>query len=275
MDLETALTGQVTTPAPHLEAERQQAKTNNHVERLAILPGNLLGPAQGPSISQPSEEASAAALSPQSPYTASRQLLHSLTLPPIPNVVIPPSPPGSPRPSTSAKFERFLELKNNGIHFNAKLTSSSALRNPGLLQTLMDFAEINEEHDQYTSVLRPELAVVPPDGFSSSAFAEELDKQVKAEWKRMAAERRDGDRPTEFTPASQNLRMPGRPEASDKKLESGVERITTSLNNQNPRVRWSGKLGLVSEHRKPRFEDREKRRRSVSQSPKRRKGDKT
>ncbi|KAI4717157.1 hypothetical protein E4T48_06626 [Aureobasidium sp. EXF-10727] len=121
--------------------------------------GPALGPVAGP-VAAPSpmpapnasmdsaedEEASA----PPSPYTANRLMLRNLTMPPVPNFQIPPSPPGSPPPETTTKFARFLDLKKKGTHFNQRLYHSSALRNPGLLPKLLDFAGISQE-DQYVT----------------------------------------------------------------------------------------------------------------------------
>jgi hypothetical protein len=74
-------------------------------------------------------------------------------MPPVPNFDIPdaPSPPAqnSEEAATLAavakQFERFLELKKQGIHFNERLQNSTSLRNPSLLPKLMAFAEITEE----------------------------------------------------------------------------------------------------------------------------------
>ncbi|KAG9652559.1 hypothetical protein KCU64_g8332, partial [Aureobasidium melanogenum] len=117
--------------------------------------GPVAGPAAGPSpVPEPrapldsaeAEDASA----PPSPYTANRLMLRNLTMPPVPNFQIPPSPPGSPPPDTTTKFARFLDLKKKGTHFNQRLYHSSALRNPGLLPKLLDFAGFNQE-DQYAT----------------------------------------------------------------------------------------------------------------------------
>ena len=110
---------------------------------------------------------------PQSPYSSAKLTIRDLTMPPIPNFDIPPSPPGSPPPESTAKFAHFLELKKRGVHFNSKLQDSSALRNPGLFQKLMDFAGIAED-DQYVSALPEDLAV--PKTFPTWAYSEQLDK---------------------------------------------------------------------------------------------------
>jgi hypothetical protein len=90
-------------------------------------------------------------MAPLSPYSSNRALLRDLTLPTVPNYNIPPSPPGSPMESTNAKFKHFLELKKQGIHFNDKLSKSSAMKNPALMQKLLDFSDINEANTQQPS----------------------------------------------------------------------------------------------------------------------------
>ncbi|KAG9513743.1 hypothetical protein KCU93_g9990, partial [Aureobasidium melanogenum] len=117
--------------------------------------GPVAGPAAGPSpMPEPRAPLDSAddddASAPPSPYTANRLMLRNLTMPPVPNFQIPPSPPGSPPPDTTTKFARFLDLKKKGTHFNQRLYHSSALRNPGLLPKLLDFAAISQE-DQYAT----------------------------------------------------------------------------------------------------------------------------
>ncbi|KAM3532569.1 hypothetical protein NHJ13051_000032 [Beauveria bassiana] len=108
-----------------------------------------LGPSLPP-VALPSASASSSSPSPSSPYTTTRSLIHDLTLPSIPNFDIPPSPPRSRSPSSSSssssattkKFEQFLSLKKTGTHLNAKLEQSSALRNPALMDKLLDFVDV-------------------------------------------------------------------------------------------------------------------------------------
>ena len=108
---------------------------------------------------------------PQSPYSANYSMIRDLTLPVIPNLEIPPSPPGSPSPGLEKKFAHFLELKKQGVHFNEKLARSSALKNPALLQKLMASAGM-EEGDQYKTTLPK--ASWDPSGFPPWAYKEEL-----------------------------------------------------------------------------------------------------
>jgi hypothetical protein len=142
------------------EPQRQPSPIPAPVQQPAPAPmgpalGPMAGPSAGPSpmpeplaFTNATEEEDASA--PPSPYTANRLMLRNLTMPPVPNFDIPPSPPGSPSPDTTTKFARFLDLKQKGTHFNQRLYHSSALRNPGLLPKLLDFAGIGQE-DQYAT----------------------------------------------------------------------------------------------------------------------------
>ncbi|KAL8997871.1 MAG: hypothetical protein Q9169_002953 [Polycauliona sp. 2 TL-2023] len=91
-----------------------------------------------------------------SPYSENRATIRNLTLPTGVNLDIPPSPPGSPSAGMSQKFERFAQLKNQGMHFNGKLAGSSALKNPMLLQKLMSSAGLTVA-DQYATTLSKDL----------------------------------------------------------------------------------------------------------------------
>ena len=130
---------------------------------------------------------------PQSPYSANRALLRDLTLPSIPNYDIPPSPPGSPVESTNAKFKHFLQLKKQGVHFNEKLAKSPALRNPSLMQKLMDFADI-DDNEQYATTLPTELW--NPNGFPSYAYKGDLAKSQQKISKAKEEEKLRGQRET-------------------------------------------------------------------------------
>ena len=105
-----------------------------------------------------------------------------------PNLDIPPSPPGSPNPSTDAKITHFMRLKGQEIHFNTKLASSSALKNTSLLPKLVAAAGIGDDVDrtqrkvnvvgdwfkQYATSLPKE--VWDPNALPAWAYTEELDQ---------------------------------------------------------------------------------------------------
>ncbi|KAJ5224142.1 hypothetical protein N7468_008684 [Penicillium chermesinum] len=146
---------QIQKPSP--ESEKQPLKEDTQPQRIAPTPlkdprsslsseAAPSGPVLGP-VSMDSQTPSD-----RSPYSTSRALVHDLTLPPVPNLDIPPSPPGSPDPAANAKFQHFLSLKHQGVHFNAKLATSSSLKNPSLLRKMMQHSGIEEQAQHETSL---------------------------------------------------------------------------------------------------------------------------
>lgn len=123
-------------------------------------------------------------------------------MPPVPNFNIPDAPPPPAQNSEEAatlaavakQFERFLELKKQGVHFNERLQNSTSLRNPSLLPKLMAFAEITQE-DCYKSTLPEELAV--PSRWPEDCHVESLLRQNERREKKRLAEREKVD----FVPA--------------------------------------------------------------------------
>lgn len=126
-------------------------------------------------------------------------------MPPVPNFDIPDAPSPPPQNSEDAatlaavakQFERFLELKKQGVHFNERLQNSTSLRNPSLLPKLMAFAEI-EEVECYESTLPVELAV--PAKLPEDCYVESLVRVNERREKRRLAEREK----VEFVPAQGN-----------------------------------------------------------------------
>ena len=113
---------------------------------------------------------------PLSPFSANRLAIRKLTLPPMPDLDIPPSPPGSSPAAVVQKFDHFIQLKRQGLHFNEKLAGSSALKNPSLLQKLMTSAGL-EDTEQYANRLPQNL--LDASAFPEWAFKEELAKSQK------------------------------------------------------------------------------------------------
>ncbi|KAF3803601.1 hypothetical protein GCG54_00004773 [Colletotrichum gloeosporioides] len=187
---------------PKQEAQEPQPPSEN----ITIGPVQQHSVPLGPSL--PSMEAqlpqgslSQAADGADSPYTASRALLRDLTLPPVPNFDIPPSPPGSPPPALTAKFTQFIELKKKGVHFNAKLAQSSALRNPSLTDKLMDFVDIDGRGGYATTlphdIWDPTSEAALPEWATRTALRQSQER-VRAE---RAGLRKAGG-PVEFVPAA-------------------------------------------------------------------------
>ncbi|KAI0890476.1 HCNGP-like protein-domain-containing protein [Annulohypoxylon maeteangense] len=178
------------------------------VEKAEAIIGPQIGPAPAPAAGPsfpPLEEApleddeadAGPGLPPGSPYTATRALLRDLTLPPIPNTDMPASPPGSPPPATSAKFERFLELKKQGVHFNSKVAQNPSLRNPALTEKLLAFVELGGAADQYQTTLPADIW--DPAAFPRWAYKEQL-KQSQADMEKARA--RGKGAPVEFVAAT-------------------------------------------------------------------------
>lgn len=150
--------------------------------------GPVLGPSQpqGPHIASGSSSEG-----PSSPFSTSLALIHDLTLPPVPNLDIPPSPPGSPDPKANAKFAHFLSLKKQGTHFNEKLAGSSSLKNPSLLKKMMSHAGINDEA-QYSTSLPPDLwdmSNLPKWGYKEELLQTQQEIRRKMEEKRLPGQR--------------------------------------------------------------------------------------
>ncbi|KAF7560709.1 hypothetical protein G7046_g3418 [Stylonectria norvegica] len=161
----------------------------------AVPLGPSLPPMDEPEIVEPdSYEA------PLSPYSANRAQLRDLTLPSVPNLDIPPSPPGSPPPGVNKKFEHFLELKKNGVHFNAKLEQKAALKNPSSMDKLTGFAELDEQ-SQYSTTLPSDLW--DPNAFPEWAFRGKLRKSREKIAKEMETGKTGGGRTAiDFVPST-------------------------------------------------------------------------
>ena len=187
----------------------------------------------------------------QSPYSANRALIRGLTLPSLPSYDIPPSPPGSPNESTNAKFKHFIELKKQGIHFNEKLANSSALKNPSLMQKLIDFSSIDEA-GQYESTLPKELW--NPGTFPGHAYKEELAKSQQKILMKTEDEKARGQRENvEFVPASTNVESTSRAGTPGHIVRPGqksaAERVMAGLDRGR-----SGSLQAQGTKRKTRFD---------------------
>lgn len=140
---------------------------------------------------------------PLSPYSSERQRVQELTMPTVPNFDIPDSPPPPPMNSEEAatlaaatrKFERFLELKKQGVHFHDRLQKSAALRNPTLLPKLMEFAGMTQE-ESYASTLPADLGV--PTRWAADQYVDEL---VRAN-ERREKKRKEGRDKIDFVSAA-------------------------------------------------------------------------
>ncbi|KAI1910906.1 hypothetical protein LOZ58_006312 [Ophidiomyces ophidiicola] len=140
-----------TTPADRKKPKFGQPDT--------IARPDLCGPLVGPF--QPSEPLTLAkeipSISQKSPLSLTDgSLIRDMTLPPYPNLDIPPSPTGSSSPTSNKKFAHFLSLKLKRIHFNEKLVSSASLKNPSLFSSLRRHVGL-EDLAQYATPLEMEM----------------------------------------------------------------------------------------------------------------------
>ncbi|KAB2578531.1 hypothetical protein DBV05_g2820 [Lasiodiplodia theobromae] len=252
------------TPAPDAESAPGPFLPASTEETDAPAPGPSAPPAAEP------EDPNGPASEPQSPYSAARAIVRNLTMPPVPNFEIPPSPPGSPPPKSTKQFAHFLELKKKGVHFNQRLQNSSALRNPSLLHKLRGFASIDDEA-QYATTLSTDVAVPPV--FPSWAYAENLGKSQREIARKREEEQKKTQREAlEFVPASD-------PGSSGLGIGNGdrvsmAERVRAGLSREgsgSPQVSDSGKR-KEGDRRDRGNDDRRKRSRfrSRSRSPRRR-----
>jgi len=154
-----------------------------------------------------------------------------MTLPPDPNLDIPPSPPGVPNPEANRKFAHFLSLKKQGVHFNEKLAGSSSLRNPSLLSKLMIHAGIDEEAQYETSLPKDlwDVSTLPVWGFKEELLRSQQEIRRKIEEKKASGPRESidfiagsmsGDSSRGGTPPSGKIRS------------SAAERVMAGLNRE-------------------------------------------
>lgn len=176
------------TPAPGTDE-----KDEPHEPGSSQAGNEVLGPAQGPAIGPQSVDPPLPEDMPsreENPETTSRRIMQNLTLPPIPHVEIPPSPPRSPDPTTETNIQSYLEMKSQGIHLNKTLASKPLLRNPSLYSKLIDFAGIGEK-EQYATSLTEDQQVGGLDGFDDSQYVENLEIDLR---KRLQGAREDRDK---------------------------------------------------------------------------------
>ncbi len=221
---------------------RPKEPTIEHPVQTTIANQELVGPAGPPPSTVPEDNTFS---EPSSPYTSQRATIRNLTLPTNPNLDIPPSPPGSPAPGADQKFAHFLQLKQQDVHFNAKLASSSALKNPSLLPKLMEFAGIKDQQ-QYATTLPADLW--DPEGLPDFAYKEELAKSQKEISKKKEEEKANATREgIEFVSAANSGQSsrgatPGIGVGSKAIRRSAAERVMAGLDRDR---KSSPKMGAA------------------------------
>jgi hypothetical protein len=145
-------------------------------------------------------------------------------MPTIPNFDIPPSPPGSPPPSTERKFLKFLELKKKGKHLNESLSQSSSMKNPSFTQKQMAFAGITTD-EQYASTLPSEFW--HPPSLPKWAHKEELARQQDKITKKREQEKLGNPRgfvPASSSPMESGSGIRGGPQSAAERIMAGLDR---------------------------------------------------
>ena len=146
---------------------------------------------------------------------------------------IPPSPPGSPPASIEKKFEHFLELKRQGVHFNEKLSKSAALKNPSLLPKLMASAGL-DGHAQYSTTLPGNIW--DSTAFPDCAFKEGLTKSQQELSKRKEEKARIQRESVDFVLATNSGQSSsgGAPKSAGAKgfRNSAAERVMAGLDRE-------------------------------------------
>lgn len=215
--------------------------------QTTIANQGLVGPTGPPPSTVPDDNIFS---EPSSPYTSQRSTIRNLTLPTNPNLDIPPSPPGSPAPGADQKFAHFLRLKQQGVHFNAKLATSPALKNPSLLPKLMEFAGVKDQQ-QYATTLPPDLW--DPEGFPDFAYKEELARSQKEISKRKEEEKAKATREgIEFVSAAESGQAsrgvtPGSGVGSKAIRGSAAERVMAGLDRDRTSSPKTGAAGPKKE----------------------------
>ncbi|PGH07613.1 hypothetical protein GX51_01621 [Blastomyces parvus] len=230
----------------------------------------LIGPFRPPRSPSPANDNN---IGPQlrsqksSPFSINRGLLRDMTLPPIPNLDIPPSPPGSPNPVANQKFAHFLSLKRQGVHFNEKLASSSSLRNPSLLTKLMEHAGIDAQAQYSTSLpkdLWDPVTTLPPWGYKEELLKSQQEVRRKIEEKKASGPREaiefvpgsgggggSGDSSRSGTPSNAKVR----PSAAERVM-AGLSREKTSSPMNTDRDRGKRTADLERRPRRKRSRSR-------------------
>ncbi|KAL8764418.1 MAG: hypothetical protein Q9184_000123 [Pyrenodesmia sp. 2 TL-2023] len=163
-------------------------------------------------------------------------------MPAMPNLDIPPSPPGSPSAGIEQKFDYFAKLKVQGVHFNEKLAASSALKNPALLRRLISSAGLDKS-EQYATVLSKDLW--DPSALPEWAYKDELAKSQQQIAKKHEDEKSQTQRESiNFVPSASTERPVNSDDAiSISKIKgssaSAAERVAAGLEVHRARTPYT------------------------------------
>ncbi|KAK9711448.1 SAP30-binding protein, variant 2 [Basidiobolus ranarum] len=106
-------------------------------------------------------------------YLKFRELLVPKTIVGIDNYGIPGEPEDECDPDLQAKIAKWIELKNQGISFNDRLSKNKAFRNPNIYDKFVQFIELDETGSNFPS------DIYDPKGFPPEAYSNEIEKLQK------------------------------------------------------------------------------------------------
>ncbi|KAI9105437.1 HCNGP-like protein-domain-containing protein, partial [Phlyctochytrium arcticum] len=86
----------------------------------------------------------------------------------VENYGIPPESAGAADEATQEKIARWLQLKESGMHFNARLEKTHAFRNPAIMNKLISYLGLDEIGSNYPS------HIYDPHGFPAEAFSDAI-----------------------------------------------------------------------------------------------------
>ncbi|TPX44546.1 hypothetical protein SeMB42_g04289 [Synchytrium endobioticum] len=91
----------------------------------------------------------------------------------VDNYGIPPETDVDCDPDLEAKFEQWMKLKAQGMHFNTRLTRTHAFRNPSIMSKMIEFQGLDEYGSNFPK------DVFDPHGFPPETYVDELEKAQK------------------------------------------------------------------------------------------------
>lgn len=216
---------------------KQNSATSTNERPTVPVETQPPGPIEPIEISTPASEEGEPEYMTQLQYTNS--LIRQATMPMLPpdldDFGIPPSPPGSPDPSLTAKLETFRQLQSRGIYFNDRLANNRSFRNPKLLDKVRGYVGIE---DEYGTNLPP--STWDPHKFPKDQYFDVIAEKQRAAFEALQERQRTEQRSAiEFTSATN---------------KSAAERILEGVNSR-PASRPQSRTGSDSERHKSRHRD--------------------
>jgi len=178
---------------------------------VTSIQGPMVGPSMPTNAVSADEEFEDGMLA-DLPPMSEQDLLRYLTQPSHPMASLPPEPSNQADTAVTTKFERYLELKKKGIHFNEDLSNKSSFKNPSLFASLLERIGL-PPGAQYSSSLPADVFSL--DLFPSWAYKDALSQSqqtLHAENEiTKKAQSTSGKRTIQFTPAVRTMTESGEP----------------------------------------------------------------